>query len=113
MEGSPSAFTIVISSESEQEFSVNWKTMPATATESADYRKAGGSVIFKLGETVASVHVNTINDEETEAESEYFEVMLYDPEGAILMDDLGRGTILDDEFKTNGKQMANSGVTQV
>ncbi len=75
---------------------VDYSTANGSAFALFDYVTTSGSITFAPGITSRTIHVPTLND--TMAEStESFYVNLFNLSGAIIADDRGTGTIVDDE----------------
>ena len=77
--------------------SVDWTTTDGTATVAdGDYIAAGGQLSFGPGETEETITI-TVNGDLTEENHELFSVDLSNISGAVLADQSGAGTILNDE----------------
>ena len=75
---------------------VDWATSDGTATAGADYTAGMGSLTFNAGEDSKTVSV-LVADDNLDEPPETFTVMLSNPSGAVLGDDTGYGTIIDDD----------------
>jgi hypothetical protein len=78
---------------------VKWTTgqLQDQATVYEDYQHTYGTVTFQAGETSHMVGVSIINDTTTYEPNELLSVRLYDAVGASITDNVGLGTILDDD----------------
>ncbi|KQV83523.1 S-layer family protein [Rhizobacter sp. Root1221] len=89
-------FTVTLSAASGQTVAVGYNTSNGTATAGSDYTAASGTLTFAPGVTTQTITVNIINDTATEA-SETFNVNLLTPVNATIADNLGVGTIVDND----------------
>lgn len=90
------AFTVSLSSPSGLPASVDYATIPGTATAPADYTATSGTVDFLPGETSKTVSASVSTDSDDEPD-EAFEVVLTNPVDATIADATGVATILDDD----------------
>jgi glucose/arabinose dehydrogenase len=90
------AFTVSLSSSSSQTITVNYATTDNTATAGSDYVTAGGTVTFTPGQTSQPLNV-TVNGDTTFEPTETFNVTLSVPANATIADNLGVGTITNDD----------------
>ena len=102
-EGGLVNFTVRLSPASGQAVTVDYATVPGTATSSADgvdadFTAAAGMLTFAVGETSKPVPVLTTQDDVYDP-NETFSLMLSNPVGATLLssDAVAEGTITDDE----------------
>ena len=102
-EGGLVNFTVRLSPASGQAVTVNYATVPGTATSSADgvdadFTAASGMLTFAVGETSKPVPVLTTQDNVYDP-NETFSLMLSNPVGATLLstDAVAEGKITDDE----------------
>ena len=102
-EGGLVNFTARLSPASGQAVTVDYATVPGTATSSADgvdadFTAASGVLTFAVGETSKPVPVLTTQDNVYDP-NETFSLMLSNPVGATLLssDAVAEGTITDDE----------------
>jgi hypothetical protein len=65
-----------------------------------DYETAIGTVVIQPGDQSETITVQVMGDLLDE-EDETFDVILSNPEGAIILDEIGVGTILDDDDQPN------------
>ena len=90
-------FTVTRSGPTGASSSVTWATANATATAGTDYVAVPATTLtFAPGETPKTVSVVVNGDSEVEP-NETFSVRLSSPVGATLLDDLGVGTITNDD----------------
>ncbi len=85
-----------LSSPAEQTVTVSYATANGTATAGSDYTAASGLATFPVGSTTQPVAVPVAGDVLDEANETFF-VNLSAPNGAVLADGQGRGTIVDDD----------------
>jgi hypothetical protein len=91
-------FTVTLSTASSQSVSVSYNTSNGTATAGSDYTSTSGSLTFTPGTTTQTVTVNITNDTVFEGTpGETFNVNLLTPTNATIADNLGVGTIVDDD----------------
>jgi hypothetical protein len=77
-------------------FQVNFATEGVTATSNVDFLASAGTLSFAAGETSQVVNVSVVGELDVEPH-ETFRVRLSNPQGAVLDDDLGTGTITNDD----------------
>ncbi|MEA3207025.1 MAG: hypothetical protein QOE70_82 [Chthoniobacter sp.] len=87
-------FTVALSGPSGVAVDVNYATAGGTATDGADFTGTSGLISFAPGETSQTFTVSILNDPTFE-NSESFTVVLSGAVNAIIADDTGVGTILD------------------
>jgi hypothetical protein len=90
------SFVISLSAPSTDTITVAYETLDGSATQTTDYQATTGEVTFTPGETSQTIPVSIINDNEPEA-SESLQLVLTDPQNALLGDETGVGTILDED----------------
>ena len=90
------AFTVTLSAPSDQPITVRYATADGTARAGADYQAAAGTLTFAPGETSKTVAVPVVGDRVVEPNETFF-IRLIDPANAWIADDLGLGTVVDDE----------------
>ena len=95
-EGEKAEFTVTLSRASERTVTVDFATASGTAEAGSDFRGGTGTVTFPAGQTRRRIAVSTVDDD-IEEPDERFTVTLRNPDGATLGDDLGEGTIRDDD----------------
>ena len=90
------AFVVTLSARSEHDVTVTYATSNATATAEQDYAGTRGTLIIAAGRRTGTVPVRLLDDEYPEGD-ETFTVTLSDPDGAVIADGVGTGTIIDDD----------------
>ncbi len=86
------AFVVTLDRAVSGPVTVAWATSDVTATASADYTAASGTLAFAAGETEQTVSVAVLDDVHDE-ESETLTLTLSTPSGAYLADATATGTI--------------------
>jgi hypothetical protein len=76
--------------------SVQYATAPGTATAGLDYISASGTLVFPPGSTTQTITVQVKGDVMVEPNETFF-VNLSSPNGAVILDGTGQGTIVDDD----------------
>jgi len=89
-------FTVTLSSASTQVVTVAYNTANGYASAGSDYQAISDTLTFAPGETSKTITVRVIGDRFGEP-NETFAVNLSSPTNALIADDQGIGTILDDE----------------
>lgn len=89
-------FTVSLSAASGQSIAVNYSTADGTATQSADYTDASGTLTFTPGITTRTVNVPVIGEGVPEA-NEVFFVNLSGAINATVADNQGQGLIVNDD----------------
>ncbi|MBN3925282.1 Calx-beta domain-containing protein [Nostoc sp. NMS4] len=90
-------FTISLSNASYQQITVNYNTSDSTAqVGDSDYNSASGTITFNPGETSKVISIGVIGDNKAET-NETFSVNLLSATNAAIADNLGVGTIVDDD----------------
>jgi plastocyanin len=89
-------FVLRLSQASSTPVEVMFATANGTARRRSDYRARAGTVTFAPGETVKQVVVRVVADLRDERR-ETFWLLLRNPTGATLVDQRGRGLIIDDD----------------
>ena len=90
-------FTVTLSGASYQTVTVNYATSNGTATTgNNDYTATSGTLTFAPGETTKTITVPVINNNTSES-NETFNVNLSAATNASIADNLGVGTILNDD----------------
>jgi hypothetical protein len=96
----PATFTITRSGDTTGTSSVTYATATGTATAGTDYTALGSTTVtFAAGETSKTVTVSVTGDTVDEP-NETFVLKLSAPAGAVISDDTGTATILDDDAPT-------------
>jgi len=89
-------FTVTLSNPSSFPVTVNYSTADGTATAGSDYVVIQGTLTFSPGETTNTISAPILDDLIYEG-NETFYLNLYGPGGAVVVDPLGIGTILDND----------------
>lgn len=115
VEGSSGAtnavFTIMLSCPSSKVVQVNYRTLNGSATSAADYVAVTGVVEFEAGELQKTVSVLVNGDTLNEAD-EKFSLVLSKPVNAVIGDDRGVATILNDDPVTAEISIFNTSVQE-
>ncbi|MBB6521493.1 Calx-beta domain-containing protein, partial [Pseudoteredinibacter isoporae] len=88
-------FTVTLSPVAAGPVTVDYATSNGTATAGADYTSTSGTLTFAAGVGTQTITV-PITDDVLDENSENFNVVLTNPNGASISDDTGVGTILDE-----------------
>ena len=89
-------FRVELSRASDQTVTVDYATEAGSATAGVDYEETSGTLIFQPGETKKTIAVRVINDT-VEDSGETFKVRLSNAVNAEIWDEVGTGTIFNDE----------------
>ncbi len=89
-------FTVMLSAASGQAVTVNYATADGTAIQPDDYTSSNGTLTFAPGETTKTITVAVKGDTLDEL-NESFNVNLATPVNATITDNLGVGTITNDD----------------
>jgi subtilisin-like proprotein convertase family protein len=89
-------FTVSLSAPPVSTVTVNWATANGTATAGSDYKAASGTLTFAPGETTKTITIEVYGDRTKEPDETFF-INLFGAVGADILDDLGIGTILNDD----------------
>jgi uncharacterized repeat protein (TIGR02543 family) len=90
-------FTVTLSEASPDTVEVGYVTADSTATVAGnDYIAATGTLVFVPGDVEETFTVQVVGDTDNEPD-EIFQVRLVDPDGIVLVDGLGLGTIVNDD----------------
>jgi VCBS repeat-containing protein len=91
-------FTVTLSAASGQTVTVDYNTSSGTATMGSDFTGATGTLTFAPGTTTQTITVAITNDTIYEgATAETFNVNLVTPVNATISDNLGIGSIVDND----------------
>ena len=92
-------FTVSLSGTPGQFVSVHYETSDGTATANSDYTPESGNLVCAPGETDAAwlIYVPILGDYEIEGD-ETLTVHLSEPNGVVISDGVGVGTILNDDY---------------
>ena len=106
--GTAFTFPVTLSAASVQAVSVDWETVPGTATPGeGDYFTGSGTVTFEPGAVSKNVAVTVIGDVLAEGE-ESFSVELSNPVDGTVGDGVGVGTIQEDDCSEGNEGAGNS-----
>lgn len=94
-------FAVRLSAPSSQTVTVQWTTVPGTATAPSDFVPSSGTVTFAPGQIVRSVGVSVVGDTVPES-TETFSLVLSNPSGASIADGEATGTIVNDDGSCDG-----------
>lgn len=97
VEGNALVFKVTLSAPSGLPVTVQYATVPVTATSGADYQAASGTVSFAANTTEKTISITTVNDQITEPD-ETLEIQLSNPSGADSGDMVATGTIQDNDM---------------
>ena len=93
-------FTVTLSPAYSQPVTVSFATLAGTAEAGTDYQPVSGMLHFAPNETTQTIDVIVNGDVIDEGNNETFSVVLSNPINANLSDDIGLGTIVDDDTAT-------------
>ena len=93
-------FSVTLSSVSAKTITVDYATANGTATSGSDFDAANGQLEFTPGETSKQVNVNVLGDTAGEG-NEAFQVILSNQLQVVMADNIGVGTIVDDDGTSN------------
>ena len=99
-------FTVYLTSAWSQNITVQYATADGSALAGSDYVAASGTLTFMPGETTKTIPI-TINGDTTAEPLENFSVNLSNATGAVINDNQGNGSIVDDEAGTKYSTAAN------
>src|SRR5829696_2199415 len=99
---SEATFAVTLTDPGGDTVTVNYETLDGTATQPDDYQQTGGTLTFGSNETTKTVTV-PVNGDTSEEGDENFSVVLQSPQNADLADDVGLGTIVDDDVSTGNQ----------
>jgi len=105
-------FTVALSSPSPLAVTVDYLTVDDTATAGVDYTAVGNTLIFPANDTTPqTIDVPILEDVEQEGDEQYF-VVLSNASNALIADDSGVGTIMDNEIDPCGAPSYSPGAVQ-
>jgi VCBS repeat-containing protein len=104
-------FTVSLSAATTATVSVNYATGNGTATAGADYTAGSGTLTFAAGVTSQTVTVTIAEDTIAEG-NETFNVTLSAPVNATLGDNLGVGTIIDNDDAPTISSVSSPTITE-
>jgi Ca2+-binding RTX toxin-like protein len=88
-------FTVTLSRPSALTVTVDYTTVDGTATAGQDYFAESGTISFAPGSTSQTITIDIVGDSIPELDED-FSIVLSNPDGAFIVDTIGRGTIIDD-----------------
>jgi hypothetical protein len=94
------SFTVSLSMTPTATITVDYATANGTATSPGDYLSTGGTLTFAPGETSKTVSVTVNGDTLVEADETFFVNLTNVSANAIISDNQGQGTILNDDAAT-------------
>ena len=90
-------FTVTLSEAAPDTVEIGYTTADSTATVADnDYIAASGTLVFAPGDVEETFAVQVVGDTDNELD-EVFQVLLVDPDGVVIVDGLGLGTIVNDD----------------
>jgi hypothetical protein len=89
-------FSLTLSAAASKNVSVSFATSDGAAKAPADYLAAAGTAAIRRGSRTGSISI-TVNGDDVYEGGETFTVRLARPRGVALADDVGAGTIIEDE----------------
>ncbi|MFC1905797.1 Calx-beta domain-containing protein, partial [Chloroflexota bacterium] len=89
-------FTVTLSSPSSLTVTVYYSTANANAAAGEDYNATSGTLTFSPGTTVQTIFIRILDDSIYEA-PETFNLNLSNPTNAVILDDRGIGTVIDND----------------
>jgi hypothetical protein len=92
----PGTFALILDRPSSQAVTLQWNTVPGTATADVDYVSDSGTVTFTPGQTIRFITVNVKGDTQPEPK-ERFTVHLFGMSHAILANNTKQFRILNDD----------------
>jgi len=104
-------FTIMLSCPSSQTVQVDYRAAKSSATSAADFVAASGVVEFEPGELQKTVTV-LVNGDTLNERDEKFLLILSKPVNAVIGDDRGTATILNDDPVTTEISIFNTSVQE-
>ena len=90
------SFEVKLSASSASSVSVDYTTADGSATAGSDYTPASGTLVFPAGQTVQTIEVTILGDQNSEPD-ETFLVTLSNPVNAVLGTAEATGTITNDD----------------
>nr|MBC8184547.1 T9SS type A sorting domain-containing protein [candidate division KSB1 bacterium] len=90
------SFTVSLSNASASTVTVNFQTANGTAIAPGDYTQVSGTLTLPAGSLTGTIHVPIVDDTISES-NETFKVILINPVNATIADNIGEGTIVDND----------------
>lgn len=94
-------FTVQLSRPAETTVIVDFETVGGSAIGGADFVEQSGRLTFAPGESTQMIDITVVGDQVAEP-NETFTILLSNPVGGQLSDDIGQGLINDDDGFTGG-----------
>jgi hypothetical protein len=94
---------VILSQVAPSQITVEYVTRDGTAQDGSDYNTANGIVTFTPGDRTQMISVAINGDLLIEAD-EMFEILLTNPSGATIYDDIGNVMIVNDDFRSLGPE---------
>lgn len=98
--------TVILSEPAKTPVNVSFSTKNGSA-DGTDYTAANGTITFNPGERVKKINIG-INEDQSCEPNETFEVVLSNPSGASLAKNIGKITIVNDDFNCPSSSSSNS-----
>ena len=95
-EGNSATFTVSLNLATGRTVTVNYATVDFTATSGKDYQPVSGTLTFNPGVTTQTIVVQTLDDALDEF-TETFDIRLSNPVNANFLDNVGTGSIIDND----------------
>ncbi|NET91321.1 MAG: DUF4114 domain-containing protein [Kamptonema sp. SIO1D9] len=95
-ETTDAVFTVSLDSPSNETVTVDFTTVDDTARAGEDYLTTSGTITFNPGETTQNITVSILDDLVAES-TESFQINLSNSLNAVIEDNQGLGTIIDDD----------------
>lgn len=89
-------FTVTLANPPPDNVTVDYATADGSAKSTSDYQGTSGTLTFAAGQTTKTVTVN-VNGDNIDELNEGFTLKLSNPHNALVTDDTGAGTILNDD----------------
>lgn len=89
-------FTVLLEAVAADPVTVSYGTVQDTAQQGSDFIGTAGTIVFAPGELSKTITVEVNGDTTTEANEQFF-LQLFNPVNAVLNNDRGTGTILNDD----------------
>ncbi|NQV25154.1 MAG: hypothetical protein HQ518_12390, partial [Rhodopirellula sp.] len=89
-------FTVLLEAAAADPVTVSYGTVQDSAQQGSDFIGTAGTLVFAPGELSKTITVEVNGDTTTEGDEQFF-VRLFNPVNAILTNDRGTGTILNDD----------------
>ncbi len=112
------SFAVTLSNISASTITVNFQAANGTAIAPGDFTSVNGTVTIPAGNLTGTIHVPIIEDAISES-NETFTITLFNPVNATIADNIGEGTIVDNDGipniiisdETKNEDVGNMGFT--